>query len=58
MTFEELLDQAIALLRRRGRVTYRTLKSQFDLADDHLEALKEEFLKVFQSCGLLSCIRV
>jgi hypothetical protein len=25
MTFEKLLDQAIALLRRRGRVTYWTL---------------------------------
>jgi class 3 adenylate cyclase len=44
MTFEELLDQAIALLRRRGRVTYRTLKLQFDLDDDHLEALKDELL--------------
>ncbi len=38
MTFEELLDQAIALLRRRGRVTYRTLKLQFDLDNDHLVA--------------------
>jgi class 3 adenylate cyclase/tetratricopeptide (TPR) repeat protein len=44
MTFEELLDQAIALLQRRGRVTYRTLKLQFNLDDDHLEALKEELL--------------
>src|SRR5262245_49743787 len=44
MTFEELLDQAIALLQRRGRVTYRTLKLQFDLDDDHLEALKDELL--------------
>jgi hypothetical protein len=26
MTFEEVLDQAIALLQRRGRLTYRTLK--------------------------------
>jgi hypothetical protein len=32
MTFEELLDQVIAMLRRRGRVTYRTLKLQFNLA--------------------------
>jgi hypothetical protein len=30
MTFEEPLDQAIALLQRRGRVTYRTLKRQFN----------------------------
>ena len=28
MTFEELLDQAIAILERRGRVTYRALKRQ------------------------------
>src|SRR5262245_17046126 len=44
MTFEELLEQATALLQRRGRVTYRTLKLQFDLDDDHLEALKDELL--------------
>jgi hypothetical protein len=25
MTFEEVLDQAMAMLQRRGRVTYRTL---------------------------------
>ena len=25
MTFEEVLDQAIAMLQRRGRLTYRTL---------------------------------
>jgi len=29
MTFEEILDQAIAMLRRRGRMTYRTLRLQF-----------------------------
>ena len=29
MTFEELLDQASDMLRRRGRVTYRALKQQF-----------------------------
>jgi hypothetical protein len=40
MSFEELLDQALALLRRRGRVTYRTLKLQFDLDDDHLDDLE------------------
>ena len=31
MTFEELVDQAIAMLERRGRVTYRVLKRQFQL---------------------------
>src|SRR5215831_6816869 len=44
MTFEEILDQALAMLQRRGRVTYRTLKLQFSLDDDHLEALKDELL--------------
>jgi class 3 adenylate cyclase/predicted ATPase len=44
MTFEDLLDQAIALLQRRGRVTYRTLKRQFELDDDVLEDLKEEII--------------
>jgi hypothetical protein len=29
MTFEELLDQAIAMLQRRGRVTYGALKPFF-----------------------------
>jgi hypothetical protein len=29
MTFAEVLDQAIALLQQRGRLTYRTLKRQF-----------------------------
>src|SRR5215831_2985616 len=44
MTFEELLDHALAMLQRRGRVTYRALKLQFNLDDDHLEALKDELL--------------
>jgi class 3 adenylate cyclase len=44
MTFEEILDQAIAMLQRRGRVTYRTLQLQFQLDDEHLAALKDELL--------------
>jgi class 3 adenylate cyclase len=44
MTFEEILDQAVAMLQRRGRVTYRTLKRQFQLDDAALEDLKEEIL--------------
>ena len=44
MTFEEILDQAIALLQRRGRVTYSTLKLQFTLDDEQLAALKDELL--------------
>jgi class 3 adenylate cyclase/tetratricopeptide (TPR) repeat protein len=45
MTFEEILDQALAMLQRRGRVTYRTLKRQFQLDDDALEDLKAEIIK-------------
>jgi class 3 adenylate cyclase len=44
MTFEEVVDQASAMLQRRGRVTYRLLKRQFDLDDEALEDLKEEII--------------
>jgi class 3 adenylate cyclase len=45
MTFEEIVDQALAMLQRRGRVAYRTLKRQFQLDDDALEDLKVELIK-------------
>ena len=44
MTFEEVVDQASAMLQRRGRVTYRLLQRQFDLDDEALEDLKEELI--------------
>jgi class 3 adenylate cyclase len=44
MTFEEILDQAIAMLQRRGRLTYSTLKRQFQLDEDALNDLKDEIL--------------
>src|SRR5262245_64565687 len=44
MTFEEVLDQAMAMLQRRGRLTYRTLKLHFQLDDEHLEDLKDELI--------------
>jgi predicted ATPase len=44
MTFEEMLDQALAMLQRRGRVTYQTLKLQFQLDEEHLEALTDAIL--------------
>ena len=40
-----MLDQVVALLQRRSRVTYRALKLQFKLDDETLEALKDELLK-------------
>src|SRR5262245_48765100 len=44
MTFEEILDQAIAMLQRRGRLTYATLKRQFQLDEDALNDLKDALL--------------
>ncbi len=34
MDFYEVLDQILALLRHRGRVTYRALQTQFQLDDE------------------------
>jgi predicted ATPase/class 3 adenylate cyclase len=45
MTFEEILDQAIAMLQRRGRLTYGTLKRQFQLDNAALEDLKNELIE-------------
>ena len=45
MTFEETLDQAIAMLQRRGRLTYGALKRQFQLDDAYLEDLKAELIE-------------
>jgi class 3 adenylate cyclase len=44
MTFEEVVDQALAMLQRRGRVTYRLLKRQFQLDDAALEDLTIELI--------------
>ena len=44
MDFVAVVDHVIALLRQRGRVTYRTLKRQFQLDDEVLEDLKEELI--------------
>src|SRR5262245_35461046 len=44
MTFEEILNQAIAMLQRRGRLTYRTLQLQFQLDEVYLETLKDELI--------------
>src|SRR5712691_10676307 len=45
MHFEAILDQVIAMLQRRGRVTYRALKRQFALDDAFLEDLTVELIK-------------
>src|SRR4029450_8720754 len=48
MDFYEILDQVIALLQQRRRVSYRALKVQFHLDDEALEALKAELIEVHQ----------
>src|SRR5215510_7861102 len=48
MDFYAVLDQVIALLRQRQRVTYRALKVQFHLDEEALEALKEELIEAQQ----------
>jgi class 3 adenylate cyclase/tetratricopeptide (TPR) repeat protein len=45
MDFVAVVDQAIALLRQRGRLTYRTLQLQFQLDEAHLAALKDELIE-------------
>src|SRR5262245_38617311 len=44
MDFVAVLDQVIALLRQRGRMTYRTLQRQFQLDDDALHDVTDELL--------------
>ena len=44
MDFVAVVDQVIALLHQRGRVTYRTLQLQFQLDEVYLEALKDEII--------------
>jgi class 3 adenylate cyclase len=43
--FVAVVDQVIALLRQRGRVTYSTLKRQFQLDEASLEDVKNELIE-------------
>ena len=46
MTFDDILEHALALLQRRGRVSYRALQRQFGLDDAYLADLKTELITV------------
>jgi class 3 adenylate cyclase/predicted ATPase len=48
MTFDEILAQALDLLHREGRVSYRALKRRFALDDEYLEDLKAEIIEAKQ----------
>src|SRR5262245_7421407 len=45
MDLYEVIDRVASLLQQRGRLTYRTLKLQFELNDEQLAALKEELIE-------------
>ncbi len=47
MSFEEILEQALAILQRRGRVSYRALQRQFGLDDAYFEDVKTELLYAY-----------
>ena len=44
MTFEEILDEVLAMLQRRGRLSYRAVMRQFALDEAYLEDIKEAIL--------------
>src|SRR6266571_4060035 len=48
MTFDDVLEQVVTLLKRQGRVSYRALKRRFDLDDDYIEDVKIELIKAQQ----------
>ena len=45
MTFEEVLNATVEMLKRQQRLTYRAIKRQFGLDDDFLEDLKAEIIR-------------
>lgn len=48
MSFEEILEQIIEILNRRGQVSYRAIKRQFDINDQYLEDLKYEIVDILK----------
>ncbi len=46
MTFSEVIEQASDLLQRKGRMSYRALKREFDLDDAALDDLKDELIEI------------
>lgn len=48
MSFEEILEQTIEILHRRGQVSYRAIKRQFEIDDQYLEDIKYEIIDVLK----------
>jgi hypothetical protein len=54
MDFYAVLDQVLALLRQRRRVSYRALKVQFHLDDEQLEAVLTNYSSALKSLAFFS----
>jgi hypothetical protein len=48
VTFNDVLNQTMAMLQQHGRVSYRALKRQFAIDETVLEDLKYELIEVQQ----------
>src|SRR5882724_11647563 len=48
MEFYDVLNQALTLLEREKRVSYRALKRQFSIDDEYIEDLKAEIIDAKQ----------
>jgi class 3 adenylate cyclase/tetratricopeptide (TPR) repeat protein len=48
MSFDDLLNQTIDMLRRHKRVSYRALRRQFEVDDGYIEDLKSEIIEVLR----------
>ena len=48
MTFSEIIDRAGELLQRKGRISYRVLRREFELDDDALADLVKELVEVLE----------
>ena len=48
MNFEDVLNQAISLIERQGRVSYRALMRQFSIDEPYLDDLKSEIIDVLK----------
>jgi hypothetical protein len=55
MTFDEILEQVLTLLKRQGRVSYPALKRRFALDDEYIEDLKTEILYVHEVVEEFEC---
>jgi class 3 adenylate cyclase/predicted ATPase len=47
-SFDDALKQTIAMLRDRGRVSYRALRREFDVDDSYIDDLKSELVDVLK----------